>query len=178
MNYDEMDEDEFITEMENSDRYRGIFDIMVRGRWLFYIVQGMSGRFAYSRVAGNLLQSHTGLSWNNEADRETIIRYEARDIIHLLEGLGRFDINEEDEELADTLIISLNNALTNLYPPPQHNNLNPRLDNNGIPIENNGIPPNNNNQRGGLRKRKRKRKSIKTKSRKTKKSRKSRKSRK
>ena len=164
MNYDEMDEDEFITEMENSDRYRGIFDLMVRGRWLFYIVQGMSGRFAYSRVAGNLLQSHTGLSWNNEADRETIIRYEARDIIHLLEGLGRFDINEEAEERADTLIISLNNALTNLY-PRHNNNLNPRLDNNGIPIENNGI--------GGFRKRKRKSR----KSRKSKKSRKSRKSR-
>jgi len=65
-----------------------------------------------------------------------------------LEGLGRFDINEEAEELADTLIISLNNALTNLYPP---------LDNNG---------------RG--KNRKRKRKSIKTKSRKLRKSKKSR----
>ena len=148
MNYDEIDEDEFITEMENSDRYKGIFDIMVRGRWLFYVVQRMPGRFAYSRVASNLLQSQTGLSWNNEANRERIIRYEARDIIQLLEGLGRFDINEEAEELADTLIISLNNALTNLYPP---------LDNNG---------------RG--EKRKRKRKSIKTKSRKLRKSKKSR----
>jgi hypothetical protein len=122
MDDDEIDEDEFITEMENSDRYKGIFDIMVRGRWLFYAVQRMSGDFAYSRVAGNLLQSQTDLSWNNEANRERIIRYEARDIIHLLEGLGRFDIDEKAEELADTLIISLNNALTNLYPP---------LDNNG-----------------------------------------------
>jgi len=170
-----MDEDEFITEMENSDQYRGIFDIMIQGIWLFYRVQGMSGNYAYSRVARNLLQSHTGLSWNNEANRREIIRYEARDIIHLLEGLGRFDINEEAEERADTLIISLNNALTNLYPPLHNNNLNPRLDNNGIPIENNGIPPINNNQRGGFRKRKRK--IIKTKSKKSKKSKKSRKSR-
>ena len=171
MNYDEIDEDEFIDEMENNDRYRGIFNIMVRGRWLFYLVQRMPGRVAYSRVAGNLLQSQTGLSWNNEANRERIIRYEARDIIQLLEGLGRFHPSERDEEEADTLIISLNNALTNLY-PPLHNNLNPRLDNNGIPIQNNGIPIQN-NQRGGFRKRKRK--SIKTKSRKSKKSRKSRK---
>jgi len=148
MNYDEIDEDEFITEMENNDRYKGIFDIMVRGRWLFYVVQRMPGNLAYSRVAGNLLQSQTGLSWNNEVNRERIIKYEARDIIQLLEDLGRFDINEEAEELADTLIISLNNALTNLYPP---------LDNNG---------------RG--EKRKRKRKSIKTKSRKLRKSKKSR----
>lgn len=150
MDYDEMDEDEFITEMENSDRYKGIFDIMVRGRWLFYAVQRMSGDLAYSRVAGNLLQSQTGLSWNNEADRIRIITYEARDIIQLLEGLGRFDPNEEAEELADTIIISLNNALTNLNPP---------LDNNG---------------RGGFRKRKRK--IIKKKSKKSMKSKKSRKS--
>ena len=122
MDYDEIDVDEFITEMENNDRYEGIFDIMVRGRWLFYAVQGMSGDFAYSTVSRNLIQSQTGLSWNNEADRVRIISYEARDIIQLLEGLGRFDINEEAEELADTLIISLNNALTNLNPP---------LDNNG-----------------------------------------------
>ena len=146
MNYDEIDEDEFIAEMENSDRYKGIFDIMVRGRWLFYAVQRMPGNLAYSRVAGNLLQSQTGLSWNNEVNRERIIKYEARDIIQLLEGINRFDPNEEAEELADTLIISLNNALTNLYPP---------LDNNG---------------RGA--KRKRKGKSVKTKSRKSRKSRK------
>ena len=167
MDYDEIDQDEFITEMENSDRYRGIFDIMIRGIWLFYAVQRMPGNLAYSRVADNLLHSHTGLSWNNEANRREIITYEARDIIHLLEGLGRFDPNEEAEELADTLIISLNNALTNLYPPLHNNNLNPRLDNNGNLIENNGI--------GGFRKRKRK--IIKTKSKKSKKSKKTRKSR-
>jgi hypothetical protein len=121
MDNDEIDEDEFITEIENNDRYKGIFDIMVRGRWLFYAVQGMSGNFAYSTVSGNLLHSQTRLSWNNEANRERIIRYETRDIIHLLEGLGRFNPNEEAEELADTLIISLNNILTNLYPPLDNN---------------------------------------------------------
>jgi hypothetical protein len=125
---------------------------MIRGIWLFYSVQGMSGDSAYSRVVRNLLQSQTGLSWNNEANRREIIRYEVRDIIQLLEGLGRFEPPPEARKLARTLIISLNNALTNLYPPLHNNNLNPRLDNNGIPIENNGIPPNNNNQRGGFRK--------------------------
>jgi hypothetical protein len=130
MDADEIDQDQFITEMENSEQYKRIFDIMVRGRWLFYAVQGMSGNFAYSTVAGNLLHSQTGLTWNNEANRERILTYEARNIIQLLEGLGRFDPNEEAEELADTLIISLNNVITNLNPP---------LDNNG---------------RGGFRKRK------------------------
>ena len=145
-----MDHYQFIDEMNNSERYRGIIRLMVEGRKLFLRVQGMGVHFAYRTVAGNLLQSQTRLSWNNEANRERIITYEARDIIHLLEGIDRFHPNEEAEELADTLIISLNNALTNLYPPPD-----------------------NNNQRGGFRKRKRK--SIKTKSRKSRKSRKSKK---
>jgi hypothetical protein len=150
MNYDEMDHYQFIDEMNNSDRYKGIFRLMVEGRKLFFRVQGMRENVAYSIVAGNLLQSQTHLSWNNEATRERIITYEARNIIHLLEGIGRFHPSEEAEEEADTLIISLDNAITNLYPS---------LDNNG---------------RGF---RKRKRKSIKTKSKKSKKSRKSRKSR-
>jgi len=151
MDYDEMDNYQFIDEMNSSDRYKGIFRLMVKGRKLFLKVQGMRENVAYSTVASNLLHSQTRLTWNNEANRERIITYEARDIIHLLEGIDRFHPSEEAEEEADTLIISLDNAITNLYPPP---------DNNG---------------RGF---RKRKRKSIKTKSRKTKKSRKSRKSRK
>jgi hypothetical protein len=116
MNYDEMDNYQFIDEMNSNDRYKGIFKLMLKGRKLFLKVQGMTGIVAYRTVAGNLLHSQTRLSWNNEANRERIITYEARDIIHLLEGIDRFRPSAEEEEEADTLIISLNNALTNLYP--------------------------------------------------------------
>ena len=135
--------DEFITQMNNSDQYKNIFKIMVKGRRLFFRVQGMNEDFGDSRVADNLLHFNSiGLSWNNPADRVPIMRVEASEIRHLLRGIGRFRPNEEDEEEADSLIISLSNYMTNT-------------------------------EARGLRKRKRK--SIKTKSRKTKKSRKSRK---
>lgn len=152
MDTDEMESDdnnsidEFITQMNNSDQYKNIFKIMVKGRRLFFRVQGMNEDFGDSRVADNLLHFNSiGLSWNNPADRVPIMRVEASNIRHLLRGIGRFRPNEEDEEEADSLIISLSNYMTNT-------------------------------EARGLRKRKRK--SIKTKSRKTKKSRKSRKSRK
>jgi hypothetical protein len=141
-----MDRNEFITQMNNSEQYKNIYKIMVKGRRLFFRVQGMNEDFGDSIVADNLLHfDRIGLSWNNDADRVPIIRVEASNIRHLLRGIGRFDPNEEDEEEADSLIISLSNYMTNT-------------------------------EARGLRKRKRK--SIKTKSRKTKKSRKSRKSRK
>lgn len=152
MDTDEMESDdnnsidEFITQMNNSDQYKNIFKIMVKGRRLFFRVQGMNEDFGDSTVAENLLHFNSiGLSWNNPADRVPIMRVEASNIRHLLRGIGRFRPNEEDEEEADSLIISLSNYMTNT-------------------------------EARGLRKRKRK--SIKTKSRKTKKSRKSRKSRK
>ena len=152
MDTDEMESDdnnsidEFITQMNHSDQYKNIFKIMVKGRRLFFRVQGMNEDFGDSRVADNLLHFNSiGLSWNNPADRVPIMRVEASNIRHLLRGIGRFRPNEEDEEEADSLIISLSNYMTNT-------------------------------EARGLRKRKRK--SIKTKSRKTKKSRKSRKSRK
>jgi hypothetical protein len=152
MDTDEMESDdnnsidEFITQMNNSDQYKNIFKIMVKGRRLFFRVQGMNEDFGDSTVAQNLLHFNSiGLSWNNPADRVPIMRVEASNIRHLLRGIGRFRPNEEDEEEADSLIISLSNYMTNT-------------------------------EARGLRKRKRK--SIKTKSRKTKKSRKSRKSRK
>ena len=148
MDTDEMERDpnnsidEFITQMNNSDQYKNIFKIMVAGRRLFFRVQGMNEDFGDSRVADNLLHFNSiGLSWNNPADRVPIMRVEASEIRHLLRGIGRFRPNEEDEEEADSLIISLSNYMTNT-------------------------------EARGLRKRKRK--SIKTKSRKTKKSRKSR----
>lgn len=138
--------DEFITQMNNSDQYKNIFKIMVKGRRLFFRVQGMNEDFGDSTVAENLLHfNRIGLSWNNPADRVPIMRVEASNIRHLLRGIGRFRPNEEDEEEADSLIISLSNYMTNT-------------------------------EARGLRKRKRK--SIKTKSKKSKKSRKSRKSRK
>ena len=143
-----MNPEAFSIEMNNSEQYGRIFKIMVKGRRLFFRVQGMNEDFGDSRVADNLLHFNSiGLSWNNPADRVTIMRVEASEIRHLLRGIGRFRPNEEDEEEADSLIISLSNYMTNT-------------------------------EAQGLRKRKRKRKSIKTKSRKSKKSRKSRKSRK
>ena len=146
MDYDEIDLPEFMN--NESDNNKNIFKIMVRGRRLFFRVQGMNEDFGDSRVADNLLHfDRIGLSWNNEADRVPIMRVEASEIRHLLRGIGRFHPDEEDEEEADSLIISLSNYMTNT-------------------------------EAQGLRKRKRKRKSIKTKSRKSKKSRKSRKSRK
>ena len=152
MDTDEMESDdnnsidEFITQMNNSDQYKNIFKIMVKGRRLFFRVQGMNEDFGDSTVAENLLHFNSiGLSWNNPADRVPIMRVEASEIRHLLRGIGRFRPNEEDEEEADSLIISLSNYMTNT-------------------------------EARGLRKRKRK--SIKTKSRKSKKSRKTKKSRK
>ena len=152
MDTDEMESDdnnsidEFITQMNNSDQYKNIFKIMVKGRRLFFRVQGMNEDFGDSTVAENLLHFNSiGLSWNNPADRVPIMRVEASNIRHLLRGIGRFRPNEEDEEEADSLIISLSNYMTNT-------------------------------EARGLRKRKRK--SIKTKSRKTKKSRKTRKTKK
>ena len=137
--------DEFITEMNHSDQYGRIFKIMVKGRRLFFRVQGMNPDFGDSTVAENLLHfNRIGLNWNNVADRVPIMRVEASNIRHLLRGIGRFGPNEEDDEEADSLIISLSNYMTNT-------------------------------EARGLRKRKRK--SIRTKSRKLKKSKKSRKSR-
>ncbi len=138
--------DEFVTQMNNSDQYGRIFKIMVRGRRLFFRVQGMNPHFGDTTVAMNLLHfDRIGLSWNNQADRVRIIRVEVSNIRHLLRGIDRFGPNEEDEEEAESLIISLSNYMTNT-------------------------------EAQGLRKRKRK--SIRTKSRKTRKSKKSRKSRK
>ncbi len=138
--------DEFITQMNHSDQYKNIFKIMVRGRRLFFRVQGMNPNFGDTTVAENLLHfNRIGLNWNNESDRVPIMRVEASEIRHLLRGIGRFGPNEEEQEEADSLIISLSNYMTNT-------------------------------EARGLRKRKRK--SIKTKSRKIKKSRKTKKSRK
>ena len=120
MDTDEMESDDnnsiddFINEMNHSDQYKNIFKIMVKGRRLFFRVQGMNEDFGDSRVADNLLHfNRIGLSWNNPADRVPIMRVEASEIRHLLRGIGRFRPNEEDDEEADSLIISLSNYMTN-----------------------------------------------------------------
>ena len=118
MDTDEMESDdnnsidEFITQMNNSDQYKNIFKIMVKGRRLFFRVQGMNPDFGDFRVAQNLLHfDRIGLSWNNPADRVRIMRVEASEIRHLLRGIGRFGPNEEQQEEADSLIISLSNYM-------------------------------------------------------------------
>ena len=146
MDADEIDLPEFMN--NESDNDKNIYKIMVRGRRLFFRVQGMNEDFGDATVLDNLLNfNRSGLIWNNPADRVPIMRVEASEIRHLLRGIDRFHPNEEDEEEAGSLIISLSNYMNNTA-----------------------------NEGGGLRKRKRK--SIKRKSRKSKKSRKSRKSRK
>jgi hypothetical protein len=142
MDYDEIDEQDFITEINNSDEYGRIFKIMVAGRRLYLRVRRINTDEAPVSVAYDLLHPPRGLSWNNEADRVAIMRVKVSDIRHLLRGIGRFNPNEEEEEEAESLIISFSNYLTNT-------------------------------EGGGLRKRKRK--SIKTKSRKSRKTKKSRK---
>jgi hypothetical protein len=106
--------DEFITEMNHSDQYGRIFKIMVKGRRLFFRVQGMNPNFGDSRVAENLLNfNRIGLSWNNPADRVPIMRVEASEIRYLLRGINRFGPNEEEQEEAKSIIISLSNYMTN-----------------------------------------------------------------
>ena len=97
--------------MDNSDQYRELFGKIVEGRDLFLGVQRMNiGDTAYM-VELNLLNSQTGLSWDNEADRIRIVTYEVRCIIHLLQGIERFDVTDDDMEQADILIDELNETL-------------------------------------------------------------------
>jgi hypothetical protein len=99
------------TEMNNSDQYRELFGKIVEGRNLFLGVQRMSIDNTAYMVEFNLLNSQTGLSWDNEADRIRIVTYEVRCIIHLLRGIERFDVTDDDMEQADILINELNNTL-------------------------------------------------------------------
>jgi hypothetical protein len=86
MDADEIDLPEFMN--NESDNNKNIYKIMVRGRRLFFRVQGMSEDFGDSRVADNLLHfNRIGLSWNNPADRVPIMRVEASEIRHILRGI-------------------------------------------------------------------------------------------
>jgi len=97
--------------MDNSDQYRELFGKIVEGRNLFLGVQRMNIDDTAFMVEFNLLNSATGLSWDNEADRIRIVKYEVICIIHLLRGIERFDVTDDDMEQADILINELNNTL-------------------------------------------------------------------
>jgi len=97
--------------MNNSDQYRELFGKIVEGRNLFLGVQRMNIDDTAYMVEFNLLNSVTGLSWDNEADRIRIVTYEVICSIHLLRGIERFDVTDDDMEQADILINELNNTL-------------------------------------------------------------------
>ena len=85
-----MDTDEFITEMNNSEKYSGIFNIMVRGRSLLLELEGREPDDGPMTVADNLLhpKPRFGLTWNNVADRVPIMRIEANYILRGLRAIG------------------------------------------------------------------------------------------
>jgi hypothetical protein len=173
-----MDTDEFITQMKNSKKYSGIFNIMVRGRSLLLVLDERDPDDGPMTVATSLLhpKPRFGLTWNNVADRVPIMRIEANYILRGLSKMGtrvdRFEPTQQQQEEADDLSISLNNYLTETAATAMPITYN--IDSN----EDSNSDTDSNSEARGLRKRKRKRKSIKTKSRKTRKTKKSRKTRK
>ena len=167
-----MDTDEFITEMNNSEKYSGIFNIMVRGRSLLLVLEGRDPDDGPMTVATSLLhpKPRFRLTWNNVADRVPIMRIEANYILRGLRTIGRridrFEPTGNQRKKADSFIISLKNYLTETAAT-------------AMPITYNIDSSENSDTDSDSRGlRKRKRKSIKTKSRKSRKSRKLRKSRK
>ena len=171
-----MDTDEFITEMNNSEKYSGIFNIMVRGRSLLLELEGRDPDDGPMTVATSLLhpKPRFRLTWNNVADRVPIMRIEANYILRGLRTIGRridrFEPTGNQRKKADSFIISLKNYLTETAATAMPITYN--IDSN----EDSDTDSDSDTEARGLRKRKRK--SIKTKSRKSRKSRKLRKSRK
>lgn len=171
-----MDTDEFITEMNNSEKYSGIFNIMVRGRSLLLELEGRDPDDGPMTVATSLLhpKPRFRLTWNNVADRVPIMRIEANYILRELSNMDRradrFEPTTEQRKKADSFIISLKNYLTETAATAMPITYN--IDSS----ENSDTDSDSDTEARGLRKRKRK--SIKTKSRKSRKSRKLRKSRK
>ena len=171
-----MDTDEFITEMNNSKKYSGIFNIMVRGRSLLLVLEGREPDDGPMTVATSLLhpKPRFRLTWNNVADRVPIMRIEANYILRGLRTIGRridrFEPTGNQRKKADSFIISLKNYLTETAATAMPITYN--IDSS----ENSDTDSDSDTEARGLRKRKRK--SIKTKSRKSRKSRKLRKSRK
>ena len=172
-----MDTDEFITQMNNSKKYSGIFNIMVRGRSLLLELEGRRDPDdASMTVVHNLLhpKPRFGLTWNNVADRVPIMRVEANYILRELSTMDRrvdrFEPTGNQRKEARSLIISLDNYLTSTAATAMPNNYIIDED------EDADSDTDSDTEGGGLRKRKRK--SIKTESKKSRKSRKTRKTRK
>ena len=113
-----MDTDEFITEMNNSKKYSGIFNIMVRGRSLLLRLEGINLDDGPMTVATSLLHPNPrfGLTWNNVADKVPIMRVEANYILRELRAIDtrvdRFEPTTDQRKEAESLIISLENYLT------------------------------------------------------------------
>ena len=173
-----MDTDEFITEMNNSEKYSGIFNIMVRGRSLLLELEGRDPDDGPMTVATSLLhpKPRFRLTWNNVADRVPIMRVEANYILRELKDINkradRLEPTNNQQEKADSFIISLKNYLTETAATAMPITYN--IDSS----ENSDTDSDSDSDTEARGLRKRKRKSIKTKSRKSRKSRKLRKSRK
>ena len=172
MDYDEIDERDFITEMNNSEEYGRIFHIMVLTRRLLLELEGRNPDDGPMTVATSLLhpKPRFRLTWNNVADRVPIMRIEANYILRELKNINNrvdmFEPTHNQRKKADSFIISLENYLTETRAT-------------AMPISykiDEDEDTDSDTEARGLRKRKRK--SIKKKSRKSKKTRKSRKSRK
>ena len=171
-----MDTDEFITEMNNSEKYGRIFHIMVLARRLLLVLEGRDPHEGPMTLATSLLhpKPRFRLNWNNVADRVPIMRIEANYILRELSNMDRradrFEPTTDQRKKADSFIISLKNYLTETAATAMPITYN--IDSN----EDSDTDSDSDTEARGLRKRKRK--SIKTKSRKSRKSRKLRKSRK
>ena len=176
MDYDEIDERDFITEMNNSEEYGRIFHIMVLARRLLLVLEERNPDDGPMTLATSLLhpKPRFRLTWNNVADRVPIMRVEANYILRELKDINkradRLEPTNNQQEKADSFIISLKNYLTETAATAMPITYN--IDSS----ENSDTDSDSDTEARGLRKRKRK--SIKTKSRKSRKSRKLRKSRK
>ena len=107
-----MNPEAFSIEMNNSEQYGRIFKIMVKGRRLFLRLEGSNLDHVPMMVAYNLLNPTHGLNWNNAADRVPKMRVEANNILRELRKMGsRWPTHQQQEE-AESLIISLENYLT------------------------------------------------------------------
>ena len=176
MDYDEIDERDFITEMNNSEEYGRIFHIMVLTRRLLLELEGRNPDNGPMTLATSLLhpKPRFRLNWNNVADRVPIMRIEANYILRELRNINNrvdmFEPTHNQQKKANYFIISLSNYLTETAATamPITYNINSNEDSDS--------DSDSDTEARGIKKRKRK--SIKTKSRKSRKSRKSKKSKK
>jgi hypothetical protein len=174
MDYDEIDERDFITAMNDSKKYGRIFHIMILTRRLLLELEGRNPDDGPMTLATSLLhpKPRFRLTWNNVADRVPIMRIEANYILRELKNINNrvdmFEPTHNQQKKANSFIISLSNYLTETAATamPITYNINSNEDSDS----------DSDTEARGIKKRKRK--SIKTKSRKSRKSKKTRKSRK